>query len=42
MLPDGARELFLTEEGRTLNIAQEDLLGQFEAFLDLKYTPRRR
>ena len=40
--PEGARELFLSEEGRNLNIAQEDLLGQFEAFLDLKYTPRRR
>jgi tetratricopeptide (TPR) repeat protein len=41
MFPEGARELFLSEEGRNLNLAQEDLLGQFEAFLDLKYTPRR-
>lgn len=40
-LPDGARELLLSDEGYQLNVAQDDLLGQFEAFLDLKYPSRR-
>ncbi len=42
MLPDSAKEIFLSEGGRSINVAQADLLGQFEAFLDLKYSSRRR
>jgi hypothetical protein len=39
-LPEAARALVTSQEGHELNLAQEDLMGQFEAFLDLRYARR--
>lgn len=36
-LPDAAKGIFMSRSGRSLDAAWEDLVGQFEAFLDQRY-----